>query len=182
MATCDLTAGHSLSCRDNTGGVNAVYILSGSISTIAETSGEITGITGSGAFFKFEMPRGVASFTETPNASVEAGTVFYDQTVSMAVHKLQTSLRNQVKQLAANPDLKVVIETNNGASDYVGKFIYCGRYRGLTVNGGTGATGVAFGDSNSYTVTLNGQEPEPFFEVQSTDGTLASALSGISVS
>ena len=31
MSTCDITTGFTLGCRDNTGGLKNIYILSGSI-------------------------------------------------------------------------------------------------------------------------------------------------------
>jgi hypothetical protein len=33
---CDITAGFSLGCRDNAGGIKTLYILSGSVTTITE--------------------------------------------------------------------------------------------------------------------------------------------------
>lgn len=179
---CSILSGVTLGCRDNAGGIEALYILSGSITTIAESSGEITGITGSGAFFEFQLPRNVGSVTEAVNASVENGTVFYDQTAELVVHKLQTSILNQVKLLSASPDIKVIVQSNNGTTDGVGQFFLLGRRRGLTVSAGTGASGTAFGDLNGYSLTLNGQEPFPMQEIATTGGDLATALSGITVS
>lgn len=176
---CDLTSGFTLGCRDNAGGITSIFILSGSISSIAETSGEITAITGSGTFYEFQLPRNVGDFTETPNASLENGTVFYEQVVNIAIHKLQTSIRNQVNLLSQNPNLKIIVKTNNGTQDGVGQYLYVGRYRGMAVSGGSGATGTAFGDQNGYALTFTGQEPQPFFEIQTTGGVLSTALSGI---
>jgi hypothetical protein len=179
--SCDITSGFSLSCRDSAGGVKNVYILSGSITTIAEESeGLISGITGSGEFFKFELPRNVGDWTETPTPSLENGTVFYQEDVNIALHKLASGLRNQVKVLAQNPSLSIVVETNNGIdSPYTGRYFLLGRYRGMSLSAGSGATGTAFGDQNGYALTFSGQEPEPADEIKSTDGTLLSALSGI---
>ena len=108
---CDITSGFSLGCRDNVGGISNIYILSGSITTIDTASaGLINGITGSGVFYKFEQEKNVGDFTETPTPSLENGTVFYDQAVNVSFHKLQASIRNQVKTLAQNTNLKVVVE------------------------------------------------------------------------
>ena len=178
---CDILSGVTLSCRDNAGGIEALYILSGSITSIAETSGEITGITGSGAFFEFQLPRQVGSISEAVNASVETGTSFYEQTAELVIHKLQTSVRNQVSLLVQNPFLRVIAKTNNGTQDGVGQYFLLGRYRGLAVSAGTGTSGVAFGDQNGYSLTLTGQEPFPMWEVATTGGDLATALSGITV-
>ena len=181
---CDITSGFSLGCRDNVGGISNIYILSGSITTIDTASaGLINGITGSGVFYKFEQEKNVGDFTETPTPSLENGTVFYDQAVNVSFHKLQASIRNQVKTLAQNTNLKVVVETNNGLeSAYSGRYFLIGRFRGAAVSAGTGQTGTAFGDANQYSLTFKGLEPEPAFEVQSSDGTLGAALDGITVS
>ena len=179
--SCNLSSGFSLGCRDNVGGIKNIYILSGSVAGVTASSGAISAISGSGTFFKFELPRNVGDFTETPTPSLENGTVFYSQVTNLSMHKLQASIRNQVKVLVQNPDLKIVVETNNGTDDYVGQFFYVGRYRGSTVTGGSGATGTALGDANQYSLTFEAQEPYPAEEVTTT-GALTDALSGITVS
>jgi len=178
---CDITSGFSLACRDNIGGIKNVYILAGSVSTVTASSGAISDIDGSGVFYKFELPRNVGDFTETPTPSLENGTVFYSQVVNIALHKLQASIRNQVKVLAQNPALKIVVETENGSDDNVGQFFYVGRYRGATLTGGSGTTGTALGDANQYALTFEAQEPYPSEEI-TTSGNLTDALTGITVS
>jgi len=176
--SCDITAGHSLGCRDNAGGIKALYILSGSVTTITEASNEISGITGSGVFYQFDLTRGTSDFTETINGSTENGTVFYEATVNAVFLKLQTNIRNQMKILAQNPDLKMVVETNNNQSG--SKYLYVGRVYGAQLNGGQGQTGTAIGDANSYTLTFTAQEPNPADIITGTD--LSSVLSGITIS
>tara|TARA_R110000868_G_scaffold4961_1_gene30845 strand:+ start:1252 stop:1803 length:552 start_codon:yes stop_codon:yes gene_type:complete len=182
MALCNITSGATLGCRDNVGGIESVFILSGSITTITAASNEITDISGTGTFFEFELPRNVGDFTETPNPSLENGTLYFEQVVNIVIQKLQTSVRNQVNLLALNPNLKMIVKTNNGTDDGVGQYFLVGRYRGMSVSAGTGATGTAFGDANQYALAFTGQEPQPFFEV-STGGTgvLTDALTGITV-
>ena len=108
---CDITSGISLQCRDNVGGLKNLYILSGSISSITDSSGTISSIAGTGTYYKFELNRNVGDFTETPTPSLENGTVFYDQVVNAAFPKLSASLRNQVQVLTQNPNLSIIIET-----------------------------------------------------------------------
>ena len=180
---CDISSGFSLACRDNSGGIKNIYILSGSVNTVTEASeGLISDIDGSGVFYKFELTKNTGDFLETPTVSLENGTVFYDQAINVAFHKLQSSIRNSVKVLAQNPDLKIVVETNNGVeSPYTGRFFYIGNRRGATLSGGAGATGTAFGDANQYALSFQGIEPEPAEEIQTADGTLLDALTGITV-
>lgn len=178
---CDLTAGFQLSCRSSVGGIKNIYILSGSVSGVTASAGSISDISGSGVFYKFELPRNVGDFTETPNPSLENGTVFYTQTVNAAFHKLQASIRNQVKVLAQNPALKIVVETNNGTDDNVGQFFYIGETRGATLTAGSGTTGTAYGDANQYALTFEATEVNPAQEI-TTSGSLTDALTGITVS
>ena len=180
MSTCDITSGFTLGCRDNVGGITNLYILSGSITTVATASeGLISGITGSGEFFKFELFRQTSDFSEAITSTPENGTVFYEQTVNAVFFKLQSSTRNQVKVLAQNPDLKVIVETNNGTVDGVGRYWLLGEDRGMQLLSGTGATGTAFGDLNGYNLTFTGQEPNPASEIS---GSLSGVMSGITVS
>ena len=178
---CDITSGFTLPCRDNTGGIKNIYILSGSVAGLTgEENGLITDISGSGDFYKFELTRQTGDYTETINASLENGTVFYEQVVNAPFHKMQSSLRNQIKVLAQNPAMKLVVESNSGEDATAGKFFYLGQKNGVSLSGGTGATGTAFGDMNGYTLTFTGQEPLPACEVSGSD--LDAVTTGIGVS
>tara|TARA_R110000822_G_scaffold61319_6_gene151841 strand:- start:4342 stop:4881 length:540 start_codon:yes stop_codon:yes gene_type:complete len=176
---CDITAGFSLGCRDNAGGIKTLYILSGSVTTLTEVSGEITDIDGTGIFYQFDLTRGTSDFTETINGSTENGTVFYESTVNAVFLKMQSSLRNQMKVLAQNPDLKLVVETNNAGTEG-DKFFYVGEVYGAQLNGGQGQTGTAIGDANGYTLTFTAQEPNPAIPISGS--VLADVLTGITIS
>mgnify|MGYP003625548970 CR=1 FL=1 len=177
--SCDITSGFTLGCRDNTGGIKNLYILSGSISSVTDVSEGLIGtISGSGEFYKFELFRQTSDFSEAISATPENGTVFYEQTVNAVFFKLQSSTRNQVKVLAQNPNLKVIVETNNGSEDGVGKYWLLGEDNGMQLLSGTGATGTAFGDLSGYTLAFTGQEPNPSSEIS---GSLTGALSGITL-
>ena len=180
MSTCDITSGFSLGCRDNVGGITNLYILSGSITSVTDASeGLISGITGSGEFFKFELFRQTSDFSEAITSTPENGTVFYEQTLNAVFFKLQSATRNQVKVLAQNPNLKVIVETNNGTVDGVGRYWLLGEDRGMQLLSGTGATGLSFSDLNGYNLTFTGQEPNPASEIS---GSLTDAMSGITIS
>lgn len=178
--SCDITSGFELACRDSIGGIKNIYILSGSIAEVTGAdNGLLTDISGSGTFYKFELTKQTGDFTETITPSVENGTIFYDQVINAPFHKLQSAIRNQVKVLGQNQDLKIVVETNNGTDDSVGQFFLAGQKNGLTLTGGTGASGTAFGDANAYTLTFGGQEPYPASECSGSD--LSAIMTGITV-
>lgn len=179
MSTCDITSGFTLGCRDNVGGITNLYILSGSIDSVTYASeGLIDAISGSGEFFKFELFRQTSDYSEAITSTPENGTVYYEQTVNAVFFKLQSSTRNQVKVLAQNPNLKVIVQTNNGTVDGVGQYWLLGQDRGMQLLSGTGATGTSFGDLSGYNLTFTGQEPNPASEIS---GSLVGVLSGITL-
>ena len=180
---CNISNGFQLGCRDNSGGIEAIYILSGSTPTITEASeGLISDLSGTGVWYQFDLTKNVGDFSEVPTISLENGTVYYEQTVNVAFHKMQSSLRNTVKVLAQNPDLKIIVQTNNGVeSPYTGKFFYVGNRRGANLSGGTASTGTAFGDANQWALVFQGPEVEPAEEIQTSDGTLSDALTGYTI-
>ncbi len=97
---------------------------------------------------------------ETITASVENGTVFYAQELSIVLNKLQANTRNEILLLAKNTLMAVVQDAND-------KYWLLGRYSGLDVTGGTSATGTAQGDRNGYSLTFTGGEKELSPEVNS---------------
>lgn len=179
--SCQITSGRSLPCRDSLGGIKNIYILSGSVAGTTAASGAISDISGSGIFYKFSLEKGVGSWTETPTPSLENGTIFYGEAVEVSFHKMDAALRNQVKVLAENTTMRIVVETEQASTDYSGRFFYIGENRGCYLTAGSGATGVALGDANAYSLTLSAEEPFPAQEVTTT-GNLTDALTGITVS
>jgi hypothetical protein len=181
---CDILQGWTLGCRDNTGGVKNIYILSGSITGVTGLANGLATITGSGVLYKHELVKETGDFTENLVGSDENGTVFYDQILNAPFHKMQSALRNKIKVLAQNPAMRVVVETNNGAEDNVGKYFLLGYQNGMSLNSSAGVTGKGFGDANSYTLTFTGKEPIPAIEIGtsvSTSTDLTTYLDGITV-
>ena len=178
---CDITSGFTLGCRDNSGGVKSIYILSGSVASVTDASeGLISNISGSGIFYNFELFRQTSDFTEEVAVVPENGTVVYNQTINAVFFKLQTSLRNQVKVLAQNPDIKMIVETNN--ADNTSKYVYVGEEYGVQLLTGTGATGTAFSDRNGYTLQFTGVEPNPSSFISASNAAqLTARLTGITL-
>jgi hypothetical protein len=182
MATqCDITSGFQLGCRDNTGGIKSIYILSGSIDTIVGTPGLITEITGSGTFYQFQLFRQTSNYMEELVATPENGTIVYNQTCNAVFFKMQTSTRNQVRVLAQNPNLKIIIETNNGSETGDARWFLMGQINGAQLLSGTGQTGTAFSDLNGYNLVFSGNEANPASEVSGSATSFADVLDGITV-
>ena len=179
---CDITSGFTLGCRDNVGSIKNLYILSGSVTSVSDASeGLINGITGSGVFYQFELFRETSDYSENVTVAPENGTVVYDQTVNAVFFKMQTSTRNQIKVLAQNPTIRMIVETNNESN--TSKYVYVGEEYGTQLLTSAGGTGTLFGDRNGYTLTFTGREPNPAsFVSASTETQLLARLSGITIS
>jgi len=180
--SCDITSGFTLGCRDNVGSIKQIYILSGSVTNVVDASeGLINAITGSGTFFTFELFRETSDYAENVTVAPENGTVVYEQTVNAVFFKMQTATRNQIKVLAQNPNIKMIVETNNVGN--TSQYVYVGEEYGVQLLTSAGGTGTLFGDRNGYTLTFTGREPNPAsFVSASSETQLLSRLSGITIS
>jgi hypothetical protein len=170
---CLVTSNICKGCRDTVGGIKQVYIIAGEVTGTTENgTQEILTIGGTGTTFTFQVEKNTSSFTETITPSLENGTVFYDQQVVLVFNKLQQSTRNQIKLLAQNTDMKVIVETNDGSLFYLGEDF------GMFMNAGTAESGTTFGDRQGYSITLQAFEKEPAKELASS---VSSTLVGIAL-
>jgi hypothetical protein len=178
---CDITSGFTLGCRDNVGSIKQIYILSGSVTSVTDASeGLISSISGSGTFYTFELFRETSDYSENVTVAPENGTVVYEQTVNAVFFKMQTSTRNQIKVLAQNPAIRMIVETNN--TDNTSKYVYLGEEYGVQLLTSAGSTGTLFGDRNGYTLTFTGREPAPASFISASNETqLDTLLQGINV-
>lgn len=171
---CNLTAGIQLGCRDNTGGLATLWITdyTNVISLTSNTGDTITAISGTGTFYEFQLIRTSSQLTETVNASLENGTVFYQGEIVTYFSKLGQDKRNILKTLAQSQRLAIVAEDNNG------QYFYLGQTYGCFISAGTSVTGKALGDANGYNMTFQYLEPNPMNQLS---GSLASIAQGITV-
>jgi hypothetical protein len=171
---CNLSAGIQLGCRDNVGGLMTMWITDfTNIASLTSSTGDtITAISGTGTFYEFQLIRTSSQLTETVNASLENGTVFYQGEIVTYFNKLGQDKRNILKTLAQSPRLAIVVEDNNG------QYFYCGQTYGSFISAGTSVTGKALGDANGYNLTFQYLEPNPMNQLS---GSLSSIATGITV-
>ena len=164
MASCVLTAGIPLACTESTGGVKNVYIgaynESGTTFTY-DAANIIDTVTSSETFYTYKFRPQTASYGEEGSHSIENGTNFWTQTLSMIFHKLDAAKRNQILLLAGS-DLHVIVETQNG--DYW----WVGLKNGANLTGSTAGAGKAYGDLNGYNLTIVGLEPKLAHQLDAT--------------
>jgi len=163
--SCQITSGMVLGCKDSQGGIEYLYIADlPTYDTITtDVDGKIESLDAAGVptsitWYKYETPKQVSSFTETITAAIEYGTVFYDQQATFIFNKMEAIKRDQIKLLAQNPKLLVVVKDGNG------KFWSVGVSRGAELISGSVTTGTSYGDRNGGEIVLQALESEPSFE------------------
>lgn len=155
MANCVLTSGIPLACQDNSGGIKNVYIgaFDDATTFTYDADGTIATVTTTETFYTFKFRPQTASFGEEGSHSVENGTNFWTQNLSMVFHKMDATKRNNIL-LLAKTSMHVIVETQNG--DYW----WLGLANGCTLSASASAAGQGFGDLNGYNLTITGFEPE----------------------
>ena len=169
MACTALTKGRGLDCNRISGGIKYVYFgvydqFDAPIQTvgIVQSAGEITDIEmGSNVLYRYTMPLGVASLSDTIVGSRENGTIYYTPTLNVILNRLTKEDQNQIKLLGAT---KVVAFAQLNATLTNGHDVIVGLgvSNGLELNAGTMDSGAAWGDRGGYTLTFDGIEALPF--------------------
>jgi len=162
---CVLTSGYTLGCRDNIGGIQEIYIgeyngdsMGFSLTASNSTVSAFTGATVS--FYTFEQELETGSFTENGVFSTENGTSFYELTCMITLHKLNSTLRNQILVLGQGK-WRVIIK------DQRGTYHLMGYQNPVRISASTPGVGKAYGDLNGVVLTFLGKEPEPAYLVSS---------------
>ena len=169
MACTALTKGRGLDCNRISGGIKFVYFgvydqFDAPIETtgIVQASGEITDIEmGANVLYRYTMPLGTASLSESITGSRENGTIFYTPTLNVILNRLTKEDQNQIKLLGATTVVafaQLNATLTNGHDVIVG----LGVENGLQLNAGTIDSGAAWGDRSGYTLTFDGIEQLPF--------------------
>ena len=156
---CSLTlAGRGVACKDALGGVKRAYIAAWADGIWEDiVSGEVAGSTAAITFYTYYMTKGSGSLTQTITSDIAAGTIFYDQALSLTFAKMATADITELQNISKGR-MAVMVEDNNG------NWFVLGHKHGVEVSGGTVQTGTAVGDQNGFTLEFNAQEvaPAPF--------------------
>tara|TARA_R110002096_G_scaffold8986_1_gene36265 strand:- start:16592 stop:17122 length:531 start_codon:yes stop_codon:yes gene_type:complete len=157
MACDNLSLGRLKPCKDSVGGLKAVYFINyGDIPVITFDSTDtdvIDSIGTSVSAYKYDV-HFMSSLTQNVQASLENGTVAYEQSLELSLPKLSKEDNKELK-LLAHGSPHVVVEDQNG------NYFLAGAVNGMDVSAGTIVTGTALGDMSGYTLTLTGMERQP---------------------
>jgi hypothetical protein len=178
--SCYISSGVDLGCSDGIGGIKSIWVLgtSGSTpsvtgltysgqtaqtgSTYSSTNAIITGISGNGVWYNFQLKRNTSSLAQNTTKNFENGTIFWEQVLTAVLFKYDQDKRNQLLVLGQNDQIQIVAVDQNDVNYYLGQV------NGLYLSGGSAATGTAFGDRNGFELIFTGQEAEPANVVSGT--------------
>ena len=163
MACTALTKGRGLDCNRISGGIKFIYFaVYDQVTSIPQTAGEVTDIEmGTDVLYRYTMPLGVASLTDTIVGSRENGTIYYTPTCNIILNRLTKEDQNQVKLLGATKTI-VFAQLNETLANGHDVIVALGTTNGMELNAGTMDSGAGFGDRNGYTLTFDGMEAIPF--------------------
>jgi hypothetical protein len=178
--SCYISSGVDLGCSDGIGGIKSIWVLGltgatgASISNInysgssqtgysySSTDAIITGITGSGAWYNFQLKRNTSSLAQNTTKNFENGTIFWEQVLTAVLYKYSQDKRNQLLVLGQNDQIQIIAQDQNDT------FYYLGQVNGMYLSGGSAASGTAFGDRNGFELIFTGQESQPANTINET--------------
>ena len=168
MACTALTKGRGLDCNRISGGVKFIYFgvldqFDTPIETVGlvQSAGEVTDIEMStNVLYRYTMPLGVASITDTIVGDRSNGTIYYTPTAQVLFNRISKEDQNQIKLLGAT---KVVVfaQLNQQLANGHDIIVAMGVVNGMELNAGTIDSGANWGDKNGYTLTFDGMEAQP---------------------
>lgn len=168
MAVCQLiSSGIAKDCSNNVGGLKTLYITelenvdSYTLASPGETINAIT-MDGATVFYEYEFNKNTSSLTEVKSINQQNGTELVTQTITLKFNRREQSKYNKLKLLGKFKDLAVIVKDSNDL------YFFCGLTNGMNLTEINSGTGVAKTDSNSYTLTLIGEEPDMATEVNSS--------------
>jgi len=170
---CDILTGRLLGCKGVTGGIKTLYVVTDGTNNLVLDGGDLTlngtdtlqidDIDTSITVFKIDLPRNTGSFTETINSNIENGTVFFQQEVTISLHKLGPKTSELVQNMARSRTSYFVLDNNDN-------LLLLGYRDGAEATAGNQATGTARGDMSGYTLTLTSESLSSAYHVKATGG------------
>ena len=173
---CDITRGRLIDCKDQVGGLKAIYICKNyntNISAVATinttemtTAGFATWSGQSGSqttVFKYDLVPNLSSMNVTINSDNANGTTFFTQALSVTLQKIDHDMTNELRLMAYSRAQIFVQDANDNV-------FLLGIDNGCHVSGGTVVTGTAKGDMTGYTIEWAAEERNALVELPASAG------------
>jgi cyclophilin family peptidyl-prolyl cis-trans isomerase len=156
---CLITKGRTEQCKDQVGGLKAIYIINYQIATADITYDNtntdlITAITNVDTLYKYELKGADNTFDQDVVSDRNAGTTYFSQKLNIRLKHQDIATHKEIKLLAyARPH--IVVETNNS------QFFIMGLEQGADVVGGTISTGGEMKSASGYSLNFVADEKLP---------------------
>jgi hypothetical protein len=173
---CDITRGRLIDCKDQIGGLKAIYICKTYNNNISATatinatemttagfatwSGQSGGAT---TVFKYDLVPNLSSMTVNINSDAANGTSFFTQTLSVTLQKIDHDMTNELRLMAYSRAQIFVQDTNDNV-------FLLGIDNGCHVSGGTVVTGAAKADMTGYTIEWSAEEKNALIQLPASAG------------
>jgi len=170
---CDLNSGRAFPCKDAIGGIKEVlWCKLDDVTYSAISAGAVADITSTTTFYRWELTKNSGSLAQNVQSSIENGTVYYEQVLTIQTPKLEAAITDELTEVLKNR-LSIIVRDNND------NFHIVGYSTGAEVTGGNFGTGTAKGDLNGYNIVFTAEEKVPApFAPDLSDSTVVSGLSG----
>lgn len=168
---CELAAGRAFPCKDAIGGIKEVlWVKEGSIDYDPISAGAVSDMAGTFTLYRWALTKNSGSFQQEITSSVENGTIFFTQTLTIQTPKLEAAVSAELYKVLQSR-LQVIVRDNND------NFHIMGYSRGVEVTGGSFGTGTAPGDLNGYNIVFTAEEAAPApHTIDFTNSTTVGAL------
>lgn len=157
---CDaLFEGIPKGCDNNLPGLRKAYftekcnVASLTLSSPGDEIGTIT-MTGATLFYEFVFNKKTSTWTEVATFDPATGSTTYVQTLTIKLARREKTKRDTLALIGKFKDLACVVEDNNGLRWYLGE------ENGVNLTENNSETGTTPADTNGYTLTFVGEEPE----------------------
>ena len=153
---CDLTSGRLLDCKAEVGGIRSILLYAGDNYKPSYYANGVFALTLNGNItaYRYDLPKSTGSISEEILTSSLNGTTFYEDTLVIKLHRLDNTMRDELK-LIAQSRLRIFILDNNDNQWIMGEI------NGAELVEGTAATGMSLSDNYGYNLTFKSQEPNP---------------------
>jgi hypothetical protein len=170
---CDLAAGRAYPCKDAIGGIKAVvWCVLDDAKWGAIATGAVADTTAVMIMFRWELSKNSGSFQQNVQSSIENGTVYFEQVLTIQTPKLSAADNDELAEVLKNR-LCIVVQDNND------NFHIMGYSTGAEVTGGNFGTGAAKGDLNGYNIVFTAEEKQPApFAPDLSNSTVRGSLTG----
>jgi len=173
---CNLTRGRLVDCKDQIGGLKAIYICKGfnnnisAVATINTTEMTTAGFAtwsgqsgGATTVFKYDLVPNLSSMTVNINSDNANGTTFFTQTLAVTLQKIDHDTTNELRLMAYSRAQIFVQDENDNV-------FLLGIDNGCYVTGGTVVTGAAKGDMTGYTIEYGAEERNALIQLPASAG------------